>query len=216
MNRLPLLLILAANSCVFLGCGSSQERIESPPSPPLAATTDALKADPPPLADAKPVDTGEYLADPSPNPPPSTAEFALTDMGLVLPGSITFERGSARIRKESLPALEHIAAYLTAKSYITLMRIEGHVDEVENESENQRISDARALAVSRWLVKRGIDCSRVLPVGFGWLKPVANRKDPEVAGKNTRIMAVGAEMRGLPIGGMAIGGGGHPAGDPCK
>jgi OOP family OmpA-OmpF porin len=204
---------------MFLGCGSSQPVVESPPTPPPATTAaaEAPKADPLPSAEVT-ADAGEYLADPSATPPPAKATFSLEGNTLVLPSPITFQFGGFRIRKESLPALEHIARYLMDKDYITLMRIEGHVDDVDSASENQLVSEARALAVSRWLVKRGIDCTRLLPVGFGWNKPMVAQTgpDPERAKKNTRILAVNAEFRGREIGGMDVEGGGNRAGDPCK
>jgi hypothetical protein len=41
-----------------------------------------------------------------------------------------------------------------------VVRIEGHASD-------QALSEARALAVTRWLVVRGVACERLVPVGFG-------------------------------------------------
>jgi OOP family OmpA-OmpF porin len=74
----------------------------------------------------------------------------------------------------------------------------------------QARSEARALAVAKALVKAGVDCKRVLPVGFGASKPAF-----EDASKNTRMVFENAALRGHAIGGMPVDGGGKVAGDPC-
>lgn len=169
-----------------------------------------IAAEPP----AKP-EGGDYLDDPSPTPPPEGKRLSIENNELVLSAPITFEPGGTRIRKESLPALEEIAGYLVAKDYITTMRIEGHVAEGGEKEKAQALSEARALAVSRWLVKRGIDCTRLLAVGLGWNKPIADGSTPEGKAKNERITAVNAELRGRAIGGMPIEGQGKVAGEVC-
>ncbi|MBK8266520.1 MAG: OmpA family protein [Nannocystis sp.] len=57
---------------------------------------------------------------------------------------------------------------------VSLVRIEGHASD-------QALSEARALAVTRWLVVRGVACERLVPVGFGPTKPVADASTPRVA-----------------------------------
>jgi OOP family OmpA-OmpF porin len=130
---------------------------------------------------------------------------------LVLPSSITFKPGTDTLTEESTPALEHLRAYLEDKSYLTLVRIEGHAAEASS----QALSEKRALAVTRWLVEKGVDCKRLMPVGFGNTKPVADPGTAEGKAKNQRITVANAALRGRPIGGMPVDGGGKVAGDPC-
>lgn len=137
--------------------------------------------------------------------PPS---FQISSNALVLPAPIAFKPGTAELASGSELALQHIKAYLEAKSYISLLRIEGHVAEGGS---NQLLSTSRAKAVVAWLVAHGVDCQRLLPVGFGNTKPVA-----ESSPTNTRIEAVNAALRGHAIGGQPADGGGQVAGDPCK
>jgi OOP family OmpA-OmpF porin len=137
--------------------------------------------------------------------------FKLEGHELVLPSPIAFQKGTDTLTAESTPALEHLRAYLEAKSYISLMRIEGH----GAEASSQALSEKRALAVTRWLVEKGVDCKRLLPVGFGNNKPVADPGTPEGKAKNQRITVANAALRGRPIGGMPVDGGGKVAGDPC-
>ncbi len=99
------------------------------------------------------------------------------------------------------------------KTYISLLRIEGHSD---NQGDTQLLTEKRALAVAKALAGKGVACARLLPVGFGSSKPVADNATADGRAKNRRIEAVNAQLRGRPIGGMPVDGGGKVAGDPCK
>jgi len=127
---------------------------------------------------------------------------------LKLTKPIEFVSGSAKLKVESDAALEEIAAYLNAKTYITLMRVEGHVDAPSN---SQALSEQRAVAVGKWLVDHGIDCKRIIVVGFGNTKPIS-----EIKAENNRISVVNAAVKDRPIGGMPVDGGGRVAGNLCK
>jgi OOP family OmpA-OmpF porin len=65
-------------------------------------------------------------------------------------------------------------------------------------------------------VEQGIDCKRLISVGFGSSKPVADNATPEGRRQNTRIEIINAALRGKVIGGMPIDGGGILAVDPCE
>lgn len=134
---------------------------------------------------------------------------------LVLTEPIVFETGSGKLAAEPQPALVAIKAFLEAKTYITTLRIESHTDSTGDAAAHQALSEARALTTARWLVAQGIDCKRVLPVGFGDSKPVAANDTPENKTKNRRTEAHVAALRDRPIGGMPVDGGGRVAGDPC-
>ena len=131
------------------------------------------------------------------------ATWELDGSRLVLSQPIVFETGSATLQPEAEPALAAVQEYLAAKDYISTMRIEGH-------AEDQDLSEARALAVSRWLVGHGVACERLLPVGFGPTKPLYGDA------RDNRIEVVNAALRGRAIGGIPLDGGGRVAGDPCS
>ena len=139
--------------------------------------------------------------------------FKLEGSELVLPSPISFEAGTATLTPESTTALEHVRAYLEEKSYVSALRIEGHSDESTEESET--LSEKRALAVARWLVDKGVDCKRLVPVGFGGTKPVADNSTPEGKAQNRRVSIITAGLRGIAMGGKPLDGGGKLAGDPC-
>jgi OmpA-OmpF porin, OOP family len=103
-----------------------------------------------------------------------------------------------------------------AKEYITLMRVEGHSDNSGTAADIQKLTEQRAMTVCRWLVTNGIDCKRVIPVGFGDTKPIESNDTPMGKANNRRIVFALAALKGKMIGGMPADGGGVVAGDPCK
>ncbi len=141
--------------------------------------------------------------------------FRLEGSQLVLDAAVAFETGEGTLRPESEAALSQVKDYLLAKTYISLLRIENHGDGDGDAAAAQRLSEKRALAVARALVGRGVDCKRLIAVGFGQSKPIADNATPEGKAKNRRTVFVNASLRGRPIGGLPADGGGKPAGDAC-
>ena len=129
---------------------------------------------------------------------------------------IAFVTGHAELAPESAPAIQHVAAYLAAKDYVTTLRIEVHTDAQGADTWNQTSSEARALAVARALVAAGVDCKRLLPVGFGETRPIAPNDTAEGRAENRRVRFENAALKGRAIGGMPLDGGGVIAGNPCK
>jgi OOP family OmpA-OmpF porin len=150
----------------------------------------------------------------APKPRP-TPKFKLKGEQLELPGPVVFETGKADLKPESDTVLQVVHDYLEATPKVTLLRIEGHTDSDGNDAANQTLSEARSMAVSQWLVGKGTDCKRLLPVGFGETKPVADNNTEEGKSQNRRTAFVNAAVNDKPIGGMPVDGGGKPAGDPC-
>lgn len=142
--------------------------------------------------------------------------FTVTDNQLSVPRPVVYEGASDKIKPESDVALRHVAAFMAEKSYVSTLRIEVHTDSDGMPAINQELSQKRARAVAARLVKLGVDCKRLLPVGFGATKPVAENKTAEGKAQNRRTVFVLAALRGRPIGGMPLDGGGRSAGDPCR
>jgi len=142
--------------------------------------------------------------------------YQLEDNALKVPHPVVYKTGKPDVdAKQSADALAYVAGYLGAKTYISRMRIEVHADSQGADEANQRLTEKRALAVARALVAQGVDCKRLVPVGFGETKPVADNKTAEGRAANRRTLFVNAELRGRAIGGMPVDGGGVVAGDPC-
>ena len=162
---------------------------------------------------------------PAPAPAPAapkrvkTTNFQMENGALKLPGAVVFVTGSDVLKPESEEVLQVVKDYLDAKPKVTLIRIEGHTDNDGTKDANQTLSEKRAMAVARWLTAAGEKCDRLLPVGFGQMKPIAGTPDKQTADEKTqnrRVAFVNAALDGRPIGGMPVDGGGHVAGDACK
>ncbi len=143
-------------------------------------------------------------------------EFTIQNNQLVLPAAIVFETGSDKIKRESDATNNHIKKFLDAKSYISTLRVEVHTDNSAAETLNQALSEKRALAITKRLVKEGVDCKKLIAVGFGSTKPIAENKSPEGKAQNRRTEIHIAALRGKLIGGMPADGGGKVAGDTCQ
>lgn len=125
---------------------------------------------------------------------------------LVFEEIVHFKNGTAELTIENQKTLNDVKDFLNEKKYISLMRIEGHVD--GDNPNSQALSEKRALSVSKWLISQGIDCKRLISVGFGNTKPSSSG--------NTRISFVITALRDKLISGMPPDGGGQIAGNPCK
>jgi OOP family OmpA-OmpF porin len=147
---------------------------------------------------------------------PPTTKFDMVDNRIKLPGAIMFRTGTAEIDPVSDVVLEVVLDYLQAKPEVTLLRIEGHTDNDGGAAPNQALSERRAIAVANWLVDAGIDCRRLIAVGFGETKPLVPNNSSENKALNRRVEFVNAAINGRAVGGHATDGGGRVAGDPCR
>lgn len=143
-------------------------------------------------------------------------EYKLEGNEVKIIKEIVFETGSDKIKPESIAALEIIKQYLTDKTYISTLRVEAHTDNAGNAASNQTMSEKRALAVCKKLVELGVECKRLIAVGFGDTKPVADNSTMEGRAQNRRISFFNAALRGRLIGSMPADGGGKVAGDVCQ
>ncbi len=141
-------------------------------------------------------------------------KIRIVDSKLALTNSVLFKGGTAELLPESDEALKAVKLYLDEKKFISTLRIEGHVAS-EDAAQSQTSSEQRAQAVVNWLVEEGIDCKRLLAVGFGNTKPIVDAASPDKAA-NTRIVFAVAALSGHATGGMPLDGGGKPAGDSCQ
>lgn len=139
--------------------------------------------------------------------------FELDSGRLVLRGVLDFDGDSAAPTPASDVALAQIARWLRAKRDVTKARLEVHVD-VAGER-GLELSKRRARALAANLAGRGVDCSRLVIVGFGDSKPIADATTLEGRAANRRVEVRVAELRGHAVGGQPLDGGGASAGDPC-
>ncbi len=108
------------------------------------------------------------------------------DIILRLPG-LSFDVGQSKIKESHLELLEKVVEILRMFPDARYF-VEGHTDDKGRPSENQTLSEARALAVMEWLTERLLlRPDRITSKGFGSDKPVASNKSAEGRSKNRRI-----------------------------
>ncbi len=167
---------------------------------------------------------------PAPTPAPAPApvhklggmqRIHLTGLKVDLPGPVVFETGSDKLKPESEPVLAVVQQFLTENPNVNLLRIEGHTDNDGKPDANMDLSKRRSLSVAHWLTGKGIDCKRLIPVGFGQTKPIADNNTPEGKAQNRRVDFIKASENGKPVTDangkpLPVDGGGESGGDPCK
>jgi len=103
-------------------------------------------------------------------------------------GDIEFDEGKATLHS-SHPTQDTLVGILKTLQYyesITRVRIEGHTDSNGDANENQRLSEARANTVMRWLIAQHISATRLTAVGCAARDPLAPNTTPEGKQKNRR------------------------------
>ncbi len=143
-------------------------------------------------------------------------DYKLAGNEVKISKQVTFEPGSDKLKPESAAALQIIKQYLTEKSYITLLRVEGHMDNNNDADYNQNLSEKRALTVCKKLIAMGVDCKRLVAVGFGDTKPVADNTTPQGKAENRRVSFINVAIKEKVIGGLPVDGGGKVAGELCN
>ncbi len=136
--------------------------------------------------DACPNEKGKPDPDPQKNGCPTSVR--VTDQEIVILEQVQFKTGSAVILKASDDLLFQVAVVLSEHPEILKIEVQGHTDNRGGKKYNQRLSEKRAAAVVKWLVKRGnVDASRLTSRGYGMDEPVADNDTPEGRQKNRRV-----------------------------
>lgn len=99
---------------------------------------------------------------------------------------IGFELDSARIDIASAPILERAYEILRDNPGLSI-EISGHTSSEGDANKNQLLSLARAEAVKKYLVSRGVAADRILTVGHGSDVPVADNRTELGRQQNRRI-----------------------------
>lgn len=142
-------------------------------------------------------------------------EITIENNQLKLNQSLSFATQTEELLPDNKAIIEQIKVFLEKKSYISTVRIEGHVNTFEDEQKNLLLSAERGLSVAKALVEAGVDCQRLLISAFGSSKPIAANSTPEGKAANNRIDLFVAALRGKAIGGMPLEGVGQRVGDAC-
>lgn len=204
--------MLAAALCAPVACqasmqaggGSGEPETPPPPPPPPpppaapAATTDAA---PPPTTTAAP---------PAEAPKKSNATVDNKTGSVSIPGNIVFDTNSDKLKAGagSEVVLDQLKLFLDENPQVTKLRVEGHTDNVGADAANLDLSGRRSLTIKKWLIDKGIKQERLVSVGFGEGKPIADNGTDAGRAQNRRTEFKIAELNGKKYLGMDPLGGG--------
>lgn len=99
--------------------------------------------------------------------------------------NIFFDFDKATLRKDSEEDLGKLLSFLLQYQDLKV-EISGHTDDLGNDKYNQKLSERRAQAVVKHLIKNGIPKERLLAKGYGESKPIAPNKTDEGRQLNRR------------------------------
>lgn len=98
---------------------------------------------------------------------------------------VHFNTGQSSLRSDSYKPLNDLIEILKIKDQMVI-EIGGHTDNVGNEDNNLKLSQARAETVRNYLIKKGINATRLKAKGYGETQPVAYNDTAEGRQQNRR------------------------------
>ncbi len=115
---------------------------------------------------------------------------SVTRMGdnitLNMPGNVTFATNSSDLSPAFFDVLNSVGKVLKEFDK-TVVEVAGHTDNTGSESYNQSLSERRAGSVSTYLQAQGVNSQRLITVGMGELRPVADNNTPDGRQVNRRV-----------------------------
>lgn len=121
-----------------------------------------------------------------PEPQPKVTWKIIKEQTPVTIEGAHFDFDSAKLKSSAAEKLQPVVDF--ANKYPDAgIEIHGHTDSVGADAYNQKLSERRAESVKAYLVKQGMDASRITTQGFGETEPVADNKTKEGRAKNRRV-----------------------------
>ena len=105
---------------------------------------------------------------------------------LNMPGNITFATDSADLSPAFFDVLNSVGKVLGEYEQ-TVVEVAGHTDSTGTEAYNQSLSERRAASVVTYLQAQGVIPQRLITVGMGELRPVADNGTVEGRQLNRRV-----------------------------
>ena len=107
-------------------------------------------------------------------------------VGLIMPGSITFDTNKSNIKPNFYSTLNKVAQTLAEDNKSAIL-VTGYTDNTGNDSINLPLSQARAQSVKNYLAGQGISGSRIDAQGLGSANPIASNTTPAGREQNRRV-----------------------------
>lgn len=106
------------------------------------------------------------------------------------PHVVYFATNSAKLDKKAVEVLASEVLAEAKNSKTKRVVIEAHCDERGTTAYNKKLSEQRAKAVKKYLVKNGVKSVKIKTVGYGKSKPVALGHDEASWSKNRRAVTI--------------------------
>lgn len=100
---------------------------------------------------------------------------------------IYFMTAKAIIQKKSYHVLDEVAVFMKSHPEIKLVRVEGHADDRGSTKTNLPLSQDRANAVKEYLIRAGVDATRLSARGYGNSHPIVFNKSNKARATNRRV-----------------------------
>lgn len=104
--------------------------------------------------------------------------------------SVKFPTDQDALSPEAEARLAELAQRLSSENRNVYLEIQGFTDATGDERYNQRLGEARAEAVRRYLNKSGVALNRMATISYGEEQPVADNATPEGRAQNRRVSIV--------------------------
>ncbi|HEX9894711.1 MAG TPA: OmpA family protein [Gemmatimonadales bacterium] len=163
------LVMLAVAALLFSGCKKSEPEVVPTPTTQPQPTPAPPPPPPPPPA----------------GPDPAACEAAIASGMNELSRMVTFETDQYDIRPADLPILDSKAEVLTAFPQVRL-RITGHADERYTDEYNLVLGTRRAEAARDYLIRKGVNGSRLETASLGETAPLDPGHTEEAWNRNRR------------------------------
>ena len=105
---------------------------------------------------------------------------------IVLP-PVFFATDKDTVLPQSMPTLQTVARLLKKHKEVRKVLVEGHTDHRASDNYNLDLSRRRAKSVYRYLIKSGVDVSRLTQVGYGEARRVDKTKTTPGMARNRRV-----------------------------
>jgi OOP family OmpA-OmpF porin len=101
--------------------------------------------------------------------------------------SLEFATGKDVIKAKSLPSLDNLAKLMIKHKEEWTLKLSGHTDDEGTPESNMILSEKRAKAVKKYLVKKGAGEEQIITEWFGQTQPVAGNTTAKGRQKNRRV-----------------------------
>jgi len=105
---------------------------------------------------------------------------------LNMPGNVTFATNSSDLSESFYDVLGSVSIVLNEFDQ-TVVEVAGHTDSSGSEAHNQALSERRASSVAQYLDVRGVNDQRIITVGMGEIRPVADNETSSGRQMNRRV-----------------------------